>query len=71
VSAAVRDRYLGVVEARCTSAVNGATWQIAAVQRLEARGLNRAKALSGMLEHYVQAMHTNEPVHSWSLPRGS
>ncbi|MDQ1537338.1 MAG: hypothetical protein QOE58_1731 [Actinomycetota bacterium] len=68
VSAAVRDRYLGVVEARCTSKINGATWQIAAVQRLEDRGLDRSKALHGMLEHYVQAMHTNEPVHTWPLP---
>jgi Glutamate-cysteine ligase family 2(GCS2) len=71
VSAAVRDRYLGVVEARCTSGVNGATWQIAAVERLENSGMDRAKALRVMLEHYVQAMHTNEPVHSWSLPRAS
>jgi hypothetical protein len=71
VSAAVRDRYLGVVEARCTSGVNGATWQIAAVQRLENRGMDRTTALRNMLEHYVQAMHTNEPVHLWSLPRAS
>jgi gamma-glutamyl:cysteine ligase YbdK (ATP-grasp superfamily) len=68
VSAAVRDRYLGVIEARCTSGVNGSSWQVAAVQRLEDRGADRSTALTGMLEHYVQAMHTNEPVHSWSLP---
>jgi len=68
VSAAVRERYLGVIEARCTSGTNGATWQIAAVQRLEDRGMDRADALRGMLEHYVRAMHTNEPVHTWPLP---
>jgi len=68
VSAAVRDRYLGVIEGRCTSGVNGASWQIAAVQRLEDHGADRATALRGMLEHYVRAMHTNEPVHTWSLP---
>jgi gamma-glutamyl:cysteine ligase YbdK (ATP-grasp superfamily) len=68
VSTAVRDRFLGVIEARCASGVNGATWQIAAVQRLEDRGMDRAKALRVMLEHYVHAMHTNEPVHTWSLP---
>jgi hypothetical protein len=68
VSTAVRDRYLGVIEGRCTSGVNGAKWQIAAVDRLEARGADRATALTSMLEHYVQAMHTNEPVHTWSLP---
>jgi hypothetical protein len=68
VSAAVSDRYLGVIEARCTSGINGAAWQIAAVQRLEETGMGREKALRGMLERYVQAMHTNEPVHTWSLP---
>ena len=68
VSTAVRDRYLGVIEGRCTSGVNGASWQIAAVQRLEDRGADRSTALTGMLEHYIRAMHTNEPVHSWALP---
>ena len=67
-STAVRDRYLGVIEGRCTSGVNGASWQLAAVQRLEDHGADRPTALRGMLEHYVKAMHTNEPVHTWSLP---
>ena len=68
VSAEVRDRYLGVIEARCTSGVTGATWQIAAVRCLEDRGMDRSKALRGMLERYVHAMHSNEPVHTWPLP---
>ena len=68
VSAVVRDRYLGVIEARCTSGINGASWQVAAVQRLEDGGADRSTALRGMLERYVQAMHTNEPVHTWALP---
>jgi hypothetical protein len=68
VSAAVRERYLGVIEARCTSGVTGASWQIAAVQCLEDRGMDRSTALRGMLERYIQAMHTNEPVHTWPLP---
>ena len=67
-SEAVSDRYLGVIEGRCTSGVNGASWQIAAVQRLEDRGEDRSSALRGMLEQYVTAMHTNEPVHTWPLP---
>lgn len=66
VSDAVRDRYLGVIEARCISGVNGATWQIAAVEQLEERGADRLSALKGMLERYVTAMHTNEPVHTWA-----
>ena len=67
VSSAVRDRYLGVIENRCTSGINGATWQIAAVHHLEDRGADRPSALRGMLESYVQAMHSNEPVHTWPL----
>jgi hypothetical protein len=67
VSTAVRDRYLGVIEARCLSGVNGARWQIATVDRLQDRGADRLPALTGMLEQYVEAMHTNEPVHSWPL----
>jgi hypothetical protein len=68
VSTAVRDRYLGVIEARCLSGVNGARWQIATVDRLENGGADRRSALKGMLERYVEAMHTNEPVHTWPLP---
>ncbi|MEP7017508.1 MAG: glutamate--cysteine ligase [Actinomycetota bacterium] len=68
VSTAVCDRYLGVIEGRCASGVNGASWQIAAVHSLEERGADRPTALKGMLEHYVRAMHTNEPVHTWALP---
>jgi len=67
-SAAVRERFLGVIEGRCISGVNGASWQIAAVQRLENRGMHRGDALRGMLAHYVRAMHSNEPVHTWPLP---
>src|SRR6476469_3669987 len=68
VSQAVRDRYLGVIEGRCTSGLNGASWQVACVQRLEERGADRATALRRMLERYVGNMHTNEPVHTWKLP---
>ena len=68
VSTAVRERYLGVIEGRCTSGTNGASWQIAAVHRLEDRGADRPTALRGMLQHYVQAMHANDPVHTWPLP---
>jgi hypothetical protein len=68
VSAAVRDRYLGVIEGRCTSGMNGAAWQVATVERLEDRGADRVSALSGMLERYVEGMAANEPVHTWKVP---
>jgi gamma-glutamyl:cysteine ligase YbdK (ATP-grasp superfamily) len=68
VSQAVRDRFLSVIEGRCTSAANGATWQTEAVARFEERGADRATALRQMLEAYVQHMHTNQPVHTWPEP---
>ncbi len=68
VSAAVRDRYLGVIEDRCKTRRNGAWWQVRAVEAFEDRGLGRDAALTEMLKLYSQGMHSNEPVHSWELP---
>ncbi len=68
VSAAVRDRYLSIIEERARRGVNGATWQTDAVAAFEARGSDRVTALKQMLGAYVENMHTNEPVHSWPLP---
>jgi hypothetical protein len=68
VDAAVRDRLLGIIEARCLTGRNGADWQVAAVRKLEARGLSRTDALREMVAHYTENMHSNEPVHTWELP---
>ena len=68
VSDAVRERYLGIIEARCTRGVNGATWQSDTVARLEERGMDRSAALHEMLRIYAEHMSTNEPVHTWPLP---
>ena len=68
VSKAVRDRYLGVIADRCTSGRGGAAWQTTAVERFEAKGLDRQAALRAMLELYIEGMHSNEPVHTWKLP---
>jgi hypothetical protein len=64
----VRDRYLSVIEGRCKTGINGATWQTEAVQRLESRGADRQSALAAMLKEYAARMHSNEPVHTWQLP---
>ena len=69
VSAAVRDRFLTIIEQRCLLGVNGASWQTECVARLEARGLTRDAALREMLRHYIEGMMANEPVHTWELPR--
>ena len=64
----MRDRYLSVIEGRCTTGQNGAAWQTDCVRRLEDAGSDRSAALHQMLERYVEHMHTNEPVHTWPLP---
>ena len=69
VSSAVRDRFLGIVEQRCLTGMNGAAWQTTCVERFEARGLTRDKALREMLRLYMEGQKANEPVHTWELPR--
>ncbi|GAA2020246.1 glutamate--cysteine ligase [Nakamurella flavida] len=68
VSAPVRERYLGIVEARCKTRRNGAWWQSETVAALERRGASRSEALTGMLRLYSAGMHSNEPVHTWDVP---
>jgi hypothetical protein len=67
VDDAIRERLLAVIEGRCTSGRNGATWQLAQVRWLESRGADRTEALRQMTHHYVELMHTNAPVHTWPV----
>ncbi|RIJ77520.1 glutamate--cysteine ligase [Nakamurella silvestris] len=68
VSPAARDRYLGIIETRCKTRINGSSWQVRAVDAFEDRGLDRQEALHEMLRLYVEGMHANEPVHTWPIP---
>jgi hypothetical protein len=65
---AVRDRLLGIIEQRCTSHINGAEWQAQTFHRIDddKRPLDRRDSLREMLGRYVEHMHSNEPVHTWS-----
>ena len=68
VDPADRDRLLGIVERRCATLHNGASWQSAAFHRLcDDRGCDRIEALRRMTVVYRDHMHSNEPVHSWPL----
>ena len=68
VSSSVSDHYLGIIEARCLNRQNGAMWQIEAVRHFEDEGMDRSGALTAMLAAYIERMHTNDPVHTWTLP---
>jgi hypothetical protein len=64
VEASVRDRLLGVIEGRCITGVTGATWFVNRVH--ERAGMERYDALRATLREYREAMHANEPVHTWA-----
>jgi gamma-glutamyl:cysteine ligase YbdK (ATP-grasp superfamily) len=69
VPSAEADRLLGIVERRCVTQRNGASWQSAAFHRFyDERGLDREDALRAMTVRYRELMHANEPVHAWPLP---
>jgi hypothetical protein len=69
VASADSDRLLGIIERRCATLRNGASWQSEAFHRLlDDRRLDRLAALREMTVAYREHMHTNEPVHTWPLP---
>ncbi|MGH8828345.1 MAG: glutamate--cysteine ligase, partial [Jiangellaceae bacterium] len=68
VDQATRDRLLGIIEQRCLTGRNGASWQSAVFHSLYARGQReRFDAMRELVKRYCKYMHTNEPVHTWPL----
>jgi hypothetical protein len=68
VSTGERDRLLSIIEQRCLTHRNGATWQVQTLHALEADGMDRQDALHEMLRRYLPQMHANVPVHEWETP---
>lgn len=64
----VRRHYLDIIEQRCHTRTNGASWQVACTELYEEAGYQRPAALKRMLGHYIEHMDDNAPVHSWPLP---
>jgi hypothetical protein len=68
VDAGERDRLLTIIEQRCLTGRNGATWQVETLHALEGEGhLDRQSALHEMLRRYLPPMHANAPVHEWPV----
>jgi len=60
------ERLLGIIEQRCLTGRNGATWQAGALHALEKSGsIARPEALRQMTLRYLDHMHSNVPVHAW------
>jgi hypothetical protein len=59
-------RLLKIIEQRCLTGRNGASWQVDTLHALEDDGnLDRPTALREMLRRYLPPMHANVPVHEW------
>ena len=63
VPTAESDRLLGIIEQRCLTGVNGASWFGDRMHRRT--GEDRYDALRATLLEYRERMHSNEPVHAW------
>ena len=63
-----RDRLLSIIERRCLTARNGATWQSQTFHNVFDKGdLDRTDALRQVVRQYSSLMHENLPVHEWPL----
>ena len=68
VDQAVGDRLLQIIERRCVTLRNGASWQSAVFHQLyDERGMDRLEALRQMTRQYREHMHSNQPVHEWPI----
>ena len=60
------DRLLGVIEQRCLTGRNGASWFTDRFHERAGEGDgDRLAALRATLNEYRENMHTNQPVHTW------
>ena len=68
VASSDAERLLGIIERRCVTLRNGASWQTETFHRLyEDRSMDRHEALRRMTTVYREHMHSNVPVHDWPI----
>jgi gamma-glutamyl:cysteine ligase YbdK (ATP-grasp superfamily) len=65
VDAPVRERLLGVIEQRCITGRNGATWLIDEFAHQRRATEDRASAMRATTLEYERHMHSGDPVHLW------
>ncbi|QGG41183.1 glutamate--cysteine ligase [Aeromicrobium yanjiei] len=65
VDTAVRDRLLGIIEQRCITGRNGATWLIEEFAHRTRTSGDRAEAMRATTLAYEEHMHAGDPVHLW------
>ncbi len=68
IAAEESDRLLGIIEQRCLTGRNGATWQTEMFHKLfDSRATDRFDALREVVRRYSSLMHENVPVHEWPI----
>lgn len=67
VDAADIDKYLGIIEGRAKSHMNGARWQLRAYTKL-LKECGRDEALTVMTASILKNQKKETPVHTWEMP---
>lgn len=67
VDTAVADEYLDIIERRCVTGRNGATWLIDEFSHQYDGSDHRREAMRAVTRRYGELMHTGEPVHTWPV----
>jgi gamma-glutamyl:cysteine ligase YbdK (ATP-grasp superfamily) len=63
-----RDEFLGIIEGRCRTGRNGATWQSRQFHHLvDERGMGRDAALAELVVRYADLMKRGDPAHLWPV----
>ncbi len=62
------DRYLGVIEGRCKTHMNGARWQLRAFTQLK-NETTADEALTCLTSAIIQNQKKEQPVHTWKMPK--
>ncbi|NRQ50912.1 glutamate-cysteine ligase family protein [Aeromicrobium stalagmiti] len=65
VDATVRARLLGIIEQRCITGRNGATWLIEEFAHQSRDTADRSAAMRATTQAYERHMHEGSPVHTW------
>lgn len=61
------DKFLGIIEDRAKSHMNGARWQLRAYTKLLEQ-TNRTEALTVMTSAMLKYQKKNTPIHKWKMP---
>ena len=68
----VIDEFMSIIEGRAETRVNGATWQLQALESLapdsKQDSPERDEGIAAMMDAYLANQATGKPVHTWEIP---